>query len=190
MMGRSPRTFLTISTPLPMLSSPSLSRSIAVWKVNFQIRIGSFPCDETRRTHPELTLTLTRLCQFARAAFPALNADSVCGIFLIPPSCACITFAMSKFSGRVKHSTASWRAFMTSRESEGRRSHVRSSERPSVVLVLSSVPEASRQQQAKERVRLERGPNSDNPSFVFAEWIDAWLSFSNTCSELTACGAS
>jgi hypothetical protein len=32
-------TFLTISTSPPMLSSPSLSRSIAVWKVNFHVRI-------------------------------------------------------------------------------------------------------------------------------------------------------
>ncbi len=77
---------------------------------------------------------------------------------------------------------------MTSRDSEGRRSHVRSSERPSVVLVLSSVPNVSRQPKKQECVGLERRPNSDNPSFVFVEWIDAWLSFSNTCSELTAHG--
>ena len=32
-------TFLTISTSPTMLSSLSLSRSIAVWKVNFQIRV-------------------------------------------------------------------------------------------------------------------------------------------------------
>jgi 5-methylthioribose kinase len=36
--------------------------------------------------------------------------------------------------------------------------------------------------------RVKRGPNSDNPSFVLVEWMDAWLSFSNTCSELTAKG--
>ena len=33
-------TFLTISTSPAMLSSPSLSRSIAVWKVNFQKVLG------------------------------------------------------------------------------------------------------------------------------------------------------
>lgn len=82
-------------------------------------------------------------------------------------------FAMSRFSARVKHSTASWRALITSRESEGRRSHVRSSERPSVVLVLSSVPDVPRQQELQGCVRVKRGPNSDNPSFVLVEWIDA-----------------
>src|SRR6266699_440074 len=92
---------------------------------------------------------------------------------------------MSRFSGRVKHSTALWRTFMTSRDSEGRKSHVRRSERPSVVLVLSSVPNVSRQTQMQQCVGLERGPNSDNPSLVVVEWIDAWLSFSNTCKELT-----
>ena len=105
---------------------------------------------------------------------------------MIPPSWLCIIFAMSRFSGRVKHSTALWRAFMTSRDSEGRRSHVRRSERPSAVLVLSSVPNVSCQPKMQQCVGLERGPNSDNPSLVFVEWIDAWLSFSNTCKELTA----
>jgi hypothetical protein len=69
----------------------------------------------------------------------------------------------------MKHSTASWRALMTSRESEGRRSHVRSSERPSVVLVLSSVPEVSRQHELQECVSARAGPNNDNPSLVFVE---------------------
>ena len=77
---------------------------------------------------------------------------------------------------------------MTATDNEGRRSHVRSSERPSVVLVQSSVPNSSRQPKMRECVRVGCGPNSDNPSFVFLEWIDAWLSFSNTCSELTAHG--
>ena len=128
---------------------------------------------------------MTRPCQFARVAFPAFKAERIRGIFLIPPSWPCIIFAMSRFSGRMKHSTALWRAFMTSRDREGRRSHVRSSERPSVVLVLSSVPNVSRQPKLQKHEELEREPNSDNPSFVFVEWIDAWLSFSNTCSELT-----
>jgi hypothetical protein len=77
---------------------------------------------------------------------------------------------------------------MTSRDSEGRRSHVRRSERPSIVLVLSSVPNVSCQPKMRQcvGVGLECGPNSDNPSLVFLEWIDAWLSFSNTCKELTA----
>src|SRR5229473_2618480 len=34
-----PNTFLTISTSPAMLSSLSLSRRIAVWKVNFQVRV-------------------------------------------------------------------------------------------------------------------------------------------------------
>jgi hypothetical protein len=130
---------LTISTSPAMLSSPSLSRSIAVWKVNFQKVLGRWRSAATPVL--KLTLTLTRPCQFARLAFPALRADRIRGTFLIPPSWSCIIFAMSRFSGRVKHSTASWRAFMTARDSEGRRSHVRSIERPSVVLVQSSVPD-------------------------------------------------
>jgi hypothetical protein len=170
-----------------MLSSLSLSRSIAVWKVNFQVRW--VVCNVViRHTRLKFTLTLTRPCQFARLAFPAFKAERIRGIFLIPPSWLCIMFAMSRFSGRVKHSTALWREFMTSRDSEGRRSHVRRSERPSFVLVLSSVPNVSRQPKMQQcvGVGLERGPNSDNPSLVFVEWIDAWLSFSNTCKELTA----
>ena len=136
-------TFLTISTSPAMLSSLSLSRSIAVWKVNYQVRVV---CDVTiRHTRLKFTLTLTRPCQFARLALPAFSAERIRGIFLIPPSWLCITFARSRFSGRVKHSTALWRAFMTSKDSEGRRSHVRRSERPSAVLVLSSVPKVSRQ---------------------------------------------
>ena len=126
-----------------MLSSLSLSRSIAVWKVNFQVRVV---CNGMmRHTGFKFTLTLTRPCQFARLAFPAFKAERIRGIFLIPPSWVCIIFAMSRFSGHVKHSTALWRAFMTSRDSEGRRSHVRRSERPSAVLVLSSVPNVFRQ---------------------------------------------
>jgi hypothetical protein len=137
-------TFLTISTSPAMLSSLSLSRSIAVWKVNFQVRVV---CNVVmiRHTRLKFTLTLTRPCQFARLALPAFKAERIRGIFLIPPSWLCIIFEMSRFSELVKHSTALWRAFMTSRDSEGRRSHVRRSERPSVVLVLSSVPNVSRQ---------------------------------------------
>ena len=99
-----------------------------------------------RHTRLNITLTLTRPCQFARLAFPAFKAERMRGTFLIPPSWLCIIFAMSRFSGRVKHSTALWRAFMTSRDSEGRKSHVRSSERPRLVLVLSSVPNVSPRQ--------------------------------------------
>jgi hypothetical protein len=98
-----------------------------------------------RHTRLKFTLTLTRPCQFARLALPAFKAERIRGIFLIPPSWLCIIFEMSRFSELVKHSTALWRAFMTSRDSEGRRSHVRRSERPSVVLVLSSVPDVYRQ---------------------------------------------
>ena len=155
-----------------------------MWKVNFQIRVV---CNVMiRRTRLKFTLTLTRPCQFARLALPAFKAERIRGIFLIPPSWLCIIFAMSKFSELVKHSTALWRALMTSRDSEGRRSHVRRSERPNVVLVLSSVPNVFRQPKCSTAWGLERGPNSDNPSLVFVEWIDAWLSFSNTCKELTA----
>lgn len=109
--------------------------------VESELSSSGFVCDVTAwHTRPKLTLTLTRPCQFARVAFPAFKAERIRGIFLIPPSWLCIIFAMSRFSGRVKHSTASWRALMTARESDGLRSHVRSSERPSVVLVQSSVP--------------------------------------------------
>lgn len=148
-------TFLTISMSPVMLSSLSLSRSIAVWKVNFQVRVVCNVMIPHTHLKFKFTLTLTIPCQFARLAFPAFRAERILGIFLIPPSWVCIIFAMSKFSGRVKHSTALWRAFMTSRDSEGRRSHVRRSERPSVVLVLSSVPNESRQPQnaAMRRVR-------------------------------------
>lgn len=141
-------TFLTISTSPAMLSSLSLSRSIAVWKVNFQVRVVFNVM--IRHTHTRLKftlLTLTRPCQFARLAFPVFKAERIRGIFLIPPSWPCIISATSRFSGRVKHSTALWRAFMASRDSKGRRSHVRRSERPNVVLVLSNVPNVSRQLQ-------------------------------------------
>ena len=96
-------------------------------------------CEHTNRPSG-LTITFTSPCQFARAALSAFKAARSRGTFLIPFSWPCIAFAMSIFSGRVKHSIASWRAFITSRESEGIRSHVRSRERPSVVFVLSSMP--------------------------------------------------
>jgi hypothetical protein len=77
-------TFLTISTSPAMLSSLSLSRSIAVWKVNFQVRVV---CNVMiRHTRLKFTLTLTRPCQFARLALPAFNAERIRGVFLIPPS--------------------------------------------------------------------------------------------------------
>jgi hypothetical protein len=51
-----------------------------------------------------------------------------------------MTSAVTKFSGCIKHATASWRDLMTGMESVGRRSQVRSRERPSVVFVLFNVP--------------------------------------------------
>ena len=48
-------TFLTISTCPLMLSSPSLSRSIAVWKVNFHVQIvGTVTMRPTSRSEAYL----------------------------------------------------------------------------------------------------------------------------------------
>jgi hypothetical protein len=46
--------FLTISTSPPMLSSPSLSRSIAVWKVNFCfVRVRTYRPNSGNDAHPD-----------------------------------------------------------------------------------------------------------------------------------------
>ena len=75
--------FLTISTFPPMHSSPSLSRSIAVWKVNLEVvRIMR----QRGPRNSEMTLTLTSPCQSARMAFPARKVARIRGTFLIPPN--------------------------------------------------------------------------------------------------------
>jgi hypothetical protein len=51
-----------------MLSSPSLSRSIAVWKVNFQVRVV---CDvTTRRTPSQVDSYLNETLPICEGSFP------------------------------------------------------------------------------------------------------------------------
>lgn len=87
-------------------------------------------------------LTLTKPCQSERFALPPFIAVKILGTFLMPCKCLCIVEVDTKFSGRRKHSTASWRALIVEIDIEGRKSQVRKRERPRVVLVLFKIPES------------------------------------------------
>lgn len=130
--------------------------------------------------------TLTSACQSFVVPFPDFNVPNVLGIFVIPFKCVCKAPAAAIFSGSKKHSTASWRACITSRDVDGRSSHVRSRERPSAVRVVLRIPDTCYQYH-KDQIVDGGVPNSESPSFVLSECIEAWFSFSKICNELAGC---
>lgn len=84
--------------------------------------------------------TLTSPCHSPTSAFPHLMVTKILGTFLIPLRWLCIVAAVTRFSGRRKQATASWRAVMTGIERDGRKSQVRRRERPSEDVVLLRIP--------------------------------------------------
>jgi len=79
--------------------------------------------------------------------------------------------AVARFSGRIKHATASWREIIIGIERDGLRSQVCKRERPKVVLVLSRIPTTRENDEAMiENVSSEAViPKSDSPSLVLSE---------------------
>lgn len=84
--------------------------------------------------------TFTRPCQSESFALPERIWDMIRGTFFKPFRWLCMALAVIMFSDNEKQSTASWRERIVERDMDGRSSHVRKRDRPSVVRVLFNIP--------------------------------------------------
>jgi hypothetical protein len=89
----------------------------------------------------EGTLTFTSPCHSDTLPLPSFSRFMIRGMFLIPFKWLCSWMAVAMFSDRMKQSTASCLDLMIGMERQGRRSHVRRSERPNAVLLPFNIPE-------------------------------------------------